>query len=160
MATIALAWRQRSTPVTEERAAWPRVLLAFYVDLAVYVTATTAPLCLLALVLESSYVDNFAWQFTRDFSRPTDPILTAISIPLVACGWGAFGIPLFAFRESPGGLAARVQLSACRPTPFWRCAVFGLLKYFGAAAPIFEFFAGRFGGFSVRATPAAYGRAA
>ncbi len=145
---VALSWRIRSaTDATINDAKWPRVLLAFLVDIVLYYIVVVVPLCLLALWLESRAVGEFAWQFSREFGRSTDVITIATAHALIIIFWASPGIPLWARRESPGGLLVGVALKLSSPVPLWRCAVFGLFKYVGLALLVFASFFKSVGGF-------------
>ena len=102
---------------------------------------------MLALALEGLATGSFAWEFSRDFGRSTDWATTAASIPLFALAWASLGVPMWASRESPGGILAGVSLHTQAPVPFWRCAVFGVFKYFGLALPALGAFFNQAGGF-------------
>jgi hypothetical protein len=154
---VVASWRIRSRAAGHEDPGWPRVLLALYVDLASYLVVAGVPLCLLALWLESTATGVFAWQFERDFTRPSDALSNAVALFVFPALWTSFGIPMWASRRSPGGLLAGIALHAVAPVPFWRCAVFGIVQYVALAAPAFkELFkvGGRYGTFFVRVTGA------
>ena len=134
---------------TEPR--WYRVLIALYIDFALYLVVVMVPVCLLVLWLESNAVGEFVWQFSREFARPTDALATAAFIPAFMLVWASLGIPMWGARESPGGVFAGIALVRPDTVPFWRCAVFGVFKYFALAVPLFKVFFNRAGGFQARA---------
>ena len=122
---------------TNAESPWFRVLLALYVDFASYIIVAIVPLCLLALWLESNATGAFAWQFERDFARPSDVLTSALALVAFPGVWTSFGIPMWTSCRSPGLLLAGVVLQTTQ-VPFWRYAVFGIFQYFALAAPAFR----------------------
>jgi hypothetical protein len=152
---VLTSWRERSTASSSAAPAWYRVLLALYVDFSLYLVIAFVPLCLLAVWLESVATGSLVWEFSRDFGRSTDGLTMAASLPLFALCWASLGIPMWASRQSPGGILAGISLHLQDSVPFWRCAVFGVFKYFALAAPAFGAFFDNAGGFQARASASA-----
>ena len=152
LVVVLTSWRRRSSPLSSEPPAWYRVLLALYVDLSLYLLIAIVPLCLFALWLESIATGSFAWELSRDFGRGTDVDTVAASLVLFPAFWASLRIPMWASRESPGGVLAGISLHLQESAPFWRCAVFGVFKYFALALPVFSTFFDPAGGFRARAS--------
>ena len=149
---IVVSWKMKPTTTSREAAKWYRVLFSLFIDFALYLIVTTVPVCLLALWIESATIGQFAWEFSRNVARHTDILISVISIMTFMLLWAMLGIPMRTPRQSPGTLLTGIIIYLPEPVPSWRCAVFGVFKYFALAVPVFGDNFRKAGGFQAHAT--------
>jgi hypothetical protein len=141
-------------PATAIPAPPGRVLLAWVIDVAMYLVVTMVPTILLALWIDASTTGAFAWTVSRDVLGTADVLMWPVTVVAFALFWAAPGVVVWMRGGSVGGVITGVSMQVDRDVPIARLAATTMLKYFARGLPLVRD-PRRPGGFELRALRAA-----
>lgn len=133
---VLIAVNFSSPSRTNSAAGVMRRFLAFLIDFTIYFQIVLLPVTLVVLLFEAHLVGELSFLVRRDFSRPTDYVVTLMVLVASVSLAYFFALPIHKECQSPGGIITRSCVQSDEPlsihAAFWR-AVFG---YFTLCAAI------------------------
>ncbi len=114
---------------TDRPAGLFRRLVSFLVDFFVNLSILILPATFLVLLLESTYVSEFAWVIERETRRPSDSWISVLLAMTMIAMVVLFALPISRSRQSVGGVLTNTRVLAQKPTPLFRSTRRTILGY-------------------------------